>query len=212
MSVNQKAAAILNKPFHKRLSNRILAGLATILPGATTVRPFLHRLRGCHIGSDCFIGDRCYLENEYPECISIGDHSALAPDCMLIAHVGRTDRKQGPLSGQIIIGSNVFVGARSFIAAGPDNVVNIGDGSCIGACCCIVNRDIQANALVTVPPILEIGVCSVPLTAARSYFDFVRGIHPIRNPNKFRKRRDSTSRNPNNADHHYPNPNNDEPL
>ena len=177
MTEQQKRLA---KPLLRRTANRLLARLARALPGSTTLRPALHRLRGCTIGVDVFIGDGCYLENEFPELISIGDHSALAPEVMLICHVGRTDRKQGSLSGRIYIGNNVFVGARTFIAASPDVVVQIGDGSVIGACTCIVNRSIDPGALITTAPFQEVGVCKIPLVAAKSYHEFVRGIRPPR--------------------------------
>ena len=175
-----------SKPILRRIANRLLATLAQVLPGATTARPFFHRLRGVHLGADVFIGDGVYLENEFPECIAIGDHSALAPRVMVIAHVGRTDRKEGPLSGQVIIGKHVFIGAMSFIGAGPEATVTIGDGATIGAGVTIVNRSIAPGTLVTAPPFMEIATCEIPLTAARSYNEFVHGIHPIRPKTKGR--------------------------
>ena len=45
------------KPFLRRISNRLLHQLARMLPGATSLRPFLHRLRGVKIYGDVFIGD-----------------------------------------------------------------------------------------------------------------------------------------------------------
>jgi len=170
----------MSKPLLRRFANRFLARLAQALPGSTNLRPALHRLRGCTIGKDVFVGDRCYLENEFPELITIGDHSALAPDVMLICHVGRTDRTQGSLTGHIYIGKDVFVGARSFIAAGPNAVVQIGDGSFIGACTCIVNRSIEPGALITPAPFQEVAVCETSLAVAKSYQEFVRGIRILR--------------------------------
>jgi len=177
----------MNKSLLRQVANRTLALLARILPGATTIRPALHRLRGCQIGTDVFIGDDCYLENAFPELISIGDHSALAPGVMIICHVGRTDKKKGSLSGHVQIGANVFVGARAFIAAGPDAIVRIGDGSCIGAMCCIVNRNIRPTALITSPAFVEVATCEIALTEALSYDQFVHGIRPLR-PLKLKNR------------------------
>ena len=45
--------------------------MARFLPGSTSLRPFLHKLRGVRIQGDVFIGDDVYIENEYPECIEI---------------------------------------------------------------------------------------------------------------------------------------------
>jgi len=41
--------------------NRILHLLARFGPGATTLRPFLHKLRGVKIHGKVFIGDDVYL-------------------------------------------------------------------------------------------------------------------------------------------------------
>ena len=51
--------------------NRLLHVAARQLPGSTSVRPFLHRLRGVKIGRRVFIADDVYLENEYPERVEI---------------------------------------------------------------------------------------------------------------------------------------------
>src|SRR5215467_386994 len=112
----------MSKPLLRRFANRFLARLAQALPGSTNLRPALHRLRGCTIGKDVFVGDRCY------------------------------------------------------IAAGPNAVVQIGDGSFIGACTCIVNRSIEPGALITPAPFQEVAVCETSLAVAKSYQEFVRGI------------------------------------
>ena len=101
--------------------NRILHLLARFGPGATTMRPFLHKLRGVKIHGKVFIGDDVYLENEYPECIEINDGSTIGLRSNLIAHF------RGP--GKIIIGKNVSIRMGCNIAASPGQILTIGDGS-----------------------------------------------------------------------------------
>jgi hypothetical protein len=64
--------------------------------GATTFRPYLHKLRGVKIYGNVFIGDDVYLEYEYPEAVEIHDGAGIALRSTIIAHY------RGP--GKIIIG------------------------------------------------------------------------------------------------------------
>ena len=59
-------------------ANRILHLIARFGPGATTFRPYLHKLRGVKIYGNVFIGDDVYLENEYPEAVEIHDGAGIA--------------------------------------------------------------------------------------------------------------------------------------
>ncbi len=76
----------IRKPLVVRFVRRILHSLARILPGATSVRPFLHRLRGVRIGKNVFIGDEVYLENEYPERVEIQDGVRISVRATILAH------------------------------------------------------------------------------------------------------------------------------
>jgi hypothetical protein len=55
--------------------NRILGTLARFVPGATSFRPFLHKLRGGHIIGRVFIGYGVYIESGYPDCTDRQDLS-----------------------------------------------------------------------------------------------------------------------------------------
>ena len=74
------------KSFARRVCNRLLHQLARSLPGASSLRPFLHRLRGVKIHGKVYIGDDVYLENEYPECIEIHDEVQIGLRTTVIAH------------------------------------------------------------------------------------------------------------------------------
>lgn len=70
----------------KGMLYRILHILARFSPGATTVRRFLHKLRGVRIYGKVFIGDDVYLENEYPDCMEIHDQAQIALRSRIMAH------------------------------------------------------------------------------------------------------------------------------
>jgi acetyltransferase-like isoleucine patch superfamily enzyme/GNAT superfamily N-acetyltransferase len=152
----------------RRSANRILHKLARTVPGSTTLRPALHRWRGVAIGHNVFIGDDVYLENEFPELVEIGDGTAIGLRTVIMAHVGRSDKKTGLLAGRIVIGKNVWIGACSFIATSPGSSLTIGDGAVIGACSVIVNKNIPPHAFVLPPVTEQVGSERVTLTAARS--------------------------------------------
>ena len=94
----------MKKSVVRRVFNRILGVLARFAPGATSLRPFLHRLRGVRITGRVFIGDDVYVENEYPECIELHDGAQICLRSILIAHT------RG--SGRIVIGKDAFVGTN----------------------------------------------------------------------------------------------------
>ena len=152
----------------RRGANRMLHKLARSAPGSTSLRCALHRLRGVAIGQNVFIGDEVYLENEFPELIDIGDGSAIGLRTVIMAHVGRPDLKTGLLTGRVVIGKNVWIGACCFIAASPGTSLTIGDGAVIGAGSVILNKSIRSHAFVLPPMIQQVGTARVSLTSARS--------------------------------------------
>ena len=57
--------------------SRILHKIAFFGPGGYTLRPRIHRLRGARIGSDVWISQYVYLDELYPEAMTIGDKSTV---------------------------------------------------------------------------------------------------------------------------------------
>jgi len=100
---------VVTKPLHRRMLNRVLHSAARILPGSVSVRSTLHRWRGVSVGRDVFIGEEVYLENEYPECIEIGDSTEIGLRTVILAHL------RGP--GRVVIGRNVWIGPCCLIAS-----------------------------------------------------------------------------------------------
>jgi acetyltransferase-like isoleucine patch superfamily enzyme len=145
--------------------------VARSLPGATILRPFLHRLRGVKIYGNVFIGDDVYLENEYPEYVELHEGALIALRCTIVAHT----RGQG----KIIIGKNAVVGAGCTIVCASGQSLIIGEGSVISAGS-VVQSDIPPYTLCAGPRIKAVATVTVPFTLQTSHQDFIRGLRPLR--------------------------------
>ncbi len=153
-----------------RIFNRILHMLARTLPGATSLRPFLHRLRGVKIDGRVFIGDDVYLENEYPDHVEIHDGAQIALRTTIVAHI------RGP--GRIVIGRNVVIGFGSCVAGAPGRTLTIGDNAVIAAGS-VVTTDIPPDTFLSGERLKARGYITVPLTLDTSYEDFSKGLRPL---------------------------------
>jgi serine acetyltransferase len=171
------AASVVNKQVRKgvlrRLFNRVLHTMARTLPGSMSIRPMLHRWRGVRIGRNVFIGDDVYLENEYPECIEIGDDVEIALRTVVLAHL------RGP--GTITIKSQAWIGACCLISTVNQRALTIGEGAVIGAGS-IVTSSVADHVFVKPEPIAPVATVSTPLAIAPSYLAFLRGLRPMRRP------------------------------
>jgi carbonic anhydrase/acetyltransferase-like protein (isoleucine patch superfamily) len=159
----------------RRMFNRILHLMARFLPGSTSLRPFLHRLRGVKVYGNIFIGDDVYLENEYPECVEIHDGAGIALRSTIIAHT------RG--EGKIIIEKNVVIAVGCTIICSPGQSLTIGEGSVISAGS-VVQNSIPPHTLCAGPRIKAVATVTVPFTSQTSYQDFVRGLRPLGNRSK----------------------------
>lgn len=151
--------------------NRILHLMARFGPGAATIRPFLHKLRGVKIHGKVFIGDDVYLENAHPECIEIYDGAQIALRTNIIAHF------RG--AGKIIIGKNVWIGMSCNIAAHTGQILNIGEGAVVGMGS-TVTRDVPPFTFVVGSPAKPKCKVTVPMTLETSFEDWKNGLIPIK--------------------------------
>jgi serine acetyltransferase len=148
--------------------------MARFLPGGRNLRPYLHRLRGVKIGSNVFIGDDVYLEEDYPECVEIHDGVVIAPRCTIIAQT------RGP--GKVVIEKNVAFGANCLVVCASGKTLTIGEGAVISAGS-TVSHDIPAHTLCGPPRLKTFATVSVPFTLGTTYEEFRRGLEPMRAKN-----------------------------
>jgi acetyltransferase-like isoleucine patch superfamily enzyme len=161
----------MKKSAVRRVLNRILGMVARFAPGATSLRPFLHKLRGVRITGRVFIGDDVYIENEYPECIELHDGAQICLRSILIAHTHG--------SGRIVIGKDAFVGANCVLNASPGATLTVGEGSVI-ATSSVITSDVQAHTLVGNEKARPLAKVTVPFTMDTPYDRFLAGLRPLR--------------------------------
>ncbi len=154
----------------KQASNRLLHLAARFLPGATSLRPLFHKLRGVNIQGKVFIGDDAYIENEYPENVEIHDGAQIGLRAIIIAHF------RG--SGKVIIGENVWIGPNCVIAASSGQTVIIGNGSALAASA-VVTTNIPPFTMVRGVPAKPVAKITVPMTMDTSFEDFTNGLKPL---------------------------------
>jgi len=165
----------MEKNILRRIFNRIIHSFALKLPGATNLRPFLHRLRGVKICGNVFIGDDVYIENEYPECVEIHNKTEIALRSIILAHF------KGP--GRVVIEEEVYIGPNSMITASAEQTLVLGKGSVIAAGSA-VGASVPANTIVSGVPVKPIAKTLVSLINSESLEEFKLGLRPIRKNNK----------------------------
>lgn len=155
----------------RRAFNRLLHFLARFLPGATSLRPFLHRLRGVEVAKGVFIGDDVYLDNEYPEAIALREGALIGLRSTIVAHT------RGP--GRVVVGKNAVIGAGTLITCVGGKVLEIGEGAVIGAGSVVANS-IPPFTFCGSPRVRALATITVPFALDVSYHDFLRGLRPLR--------------------------------
>ena len=160
----------MKKSLLRRTTNRILHLCARFLPGATTLRPFLHKLRGVKIYGKVFIGDDVYIENEHPECVEIHEGAQIVLRTNIIAHFRGT--------GRVIIGRNAWIGMACNIAASPGQVLRIGEGAAIGTNSTVTN-DIAPYTFAVGSPAKAKRRITFPMTLETDFEEWKKGLKPL---------------------------------
>ncbi len=107
-----------------------------------------YRALGMTVGSDCSIQPGLIVDVSHCWLIEIGDRVTIAPHVYLLAHDASTISPTGYARiGRVVIGDDVFIGARSTVMPG----VEIGAGSIIGAGS-VVTRSIPAGVVAAGVP------------------------------------------------------------
>jgi len=171
MTTKKKYPVNYGKSLLRRLVNRVLHTMARTLPGSTSLRPFLHRLRGVKIHGTVFIGDDVYLENEFPECVEMHDGASIGLRSTVVAHT------RG--AGKIIIEKQAAVTAGCLIVCPEGKTLTIGEGAVIAAGSTVTN-DIPPYTLCGAPRIKAFAKITVPFVLDMDHQDFTRGLKPLR--------------------------------
>lgn len=154
----------------RRAANRVLYQVSKLAPGATSIRPFIHKLRGVKISGVVFIGEEVFLENNYPDHIELGDQVQIAMRTTILAHF------RGP--GRVIIAPKVFIATGCLIAAASGQTLTIGEGAFLAAGS-VVTRDIAPYTMVSGSPAKPIARLAAPMLMNTSYEEFKRNIRPL---------------------------------
>ncbi len=157
-----------------RLIKRLLGRIAMLVPGGFTVRPALQRLNGVHVGKGVWISQWVYLDELYPESITIGNHSTIGMRTSIFAHFHWGPRREANGAKKVVIGDNVFIGPHCVILPG----VRIGSGAVIKAGT-VVTRSVPPNIFYGDSPGRPLARITVPVGANSPYEDFVRGLKPL---------------------------------
>ena len=151
----------------RRITNRILHTWAKSLPGSTSLRPAIHRMRGVSIGDSVFIGEDVFIENEYPELVSIGNNTQIALRTIIIAHINGC--------GKVNICDNCYIGAGCIITCGPGQVLTIGAGAVIGAGS-VITSNVSPNSFVRNSKPKVVAKVGKPYPLCNSFDEFLAGL------------------------------------
>jgi acetyltransferase-like isoleucine patch superfamily enzyme len=154
----------------RALKVRVLQVIALYMPGAWSMRVWLHRWRGVHIGRDVFIGTDALIETERPERVWLGDRVTLGARCMIIAHF------RGARSG-VRIEDDVFVGPGAIILPG----VTVHRGAVVSAGS-VVTSTVAEMTVVQGNPARAVARCGVPLSSRTPAAEFYRKLRPLKTP------------------------------
>lgn len=121
---------------------RLLGKLATLAPGGNSLRPWLHKVRGVHIGTNVWIGQYVYIDEIHPENVVIKDNVAIGFRSSIFAHFYRGGYSSDNKVGNVVIEKDVFIGPNCTILQD----VTIGEGSVVVAGS-VVTRNVPPGVL-----------------------------------------------------------------
>lgn len=99
---------------------------------------------GLTLGEKVKIEKGCSLDPSFPWLITIGNNVTIAPNVTVLSHDASSQVHLGYTRlGIVIIGNNVFIGAKSIILPG----ITIGDNVVIGAGS-VVTKNVPSNTVV----------------------------------------------------------------
>src|SRR5579871_2019095 len=123
-SMTHKIGVILRSIFQ-----RILHKIAFVAPGGSSIRPWLHRMRGVKVGKNVWISQYVYIDELHPEAVTIGDNCSIGLRVSIFAHFYWGGKRSIDEAGPVVIENDVFIGPHVVIL--PN--VHVGHGAVIKA-------------------------------------------------------------------------------
>jgi acetyltransferase-like isoleucine patch superfamily enzyme len=170
----------LNERLLEGVRNRVLQVLALYAPGAATLRPALHRLRGVQVGEGTFIGTDAIIETAHPRLVSLGDGVVIGIRSVIIAHFRSelADQEvEAPSGPTVRIEDDVFIGPGVIVL--PN--VTIGRGAVVNAGS-VVTRSVPPMTMVQGNPAEPVARFTVPLGRQTPLKEFYRTLTVVRRP------------------------------
>ena len=150
--------------------NRMFQLLARNLPGATSLRVWLHRRRGVRIGQGVFIGTDVIIDTAIPRKVWIGDDVVIGMRSTLVGHSGNLDESHVHTpQPRLVIEDQVFIGPGVLIL--PNT--RIGKGSVVvgGS---VVMKSVPPHTMVQGNPAVPVAMCGIPLLRSTNMWEFYR--------------------------------------
>lgn len=134
------------RSFFRLLSQKLLNLIARncVSPG---LRIFLYRRMGVAIGGHSQIGIDCYLDDQFPELITIEDNVVVSFRVTITVHDEATGAINDGTVSEVRIKSGSYVGTGAIILPG----VTVGENAVVGAGS-VVARSIPANCVAVGVP------------------------------------------------------------
>jgi acetyltransferase-like isoleucine patch superfamily enzyme len=170
----RKSESLLRGMFQRTLSK-----LAFVAPGGSTIRPWLHRMRGVKIGKNVWISQYVYIDELHPEAVTIGDNCSIGLRASIFAHFYWGGKRGGDEAGEVVIEDDVFVGPHCVVL--PN--VHVGRGAVVKAGTAVTGN-VPAETFWGQPSPEPLARVLVPLTPEHSYQEFRNGLRPIRRRGK----------------------------
>ncbi|MGA7524568.1 MAG: acyltransferase [Acidobacteriaceae bacterium] len=145
---------------------RILQILARTMPGAKSLRVFLHRARGVKIGKGVWIGYDVVLDTARPDLIVIEDGVAISMRALVIAHF---KEQRG-----VRIEREAFIGPGAIVLPG----VIVGRGAVVKAGS-VVSQSVPPMTVVQGNPAIPVARCGIPFRQDVSMKLFSRHLQPL---------------------------------
>jgi len=159
----------MKENYWRGCANRVFQILARVSPGAETIRVWLHRARGVHIGKNVWIGYDAILDTSRPYLITLEDGSSVGMRATIIAHFrelqGVTIEKEAFVGPGAIILPNVVVGRGAVVTAGS-----------------VVTQSVPPMTVVQGNPAVAVAKCGVPLGMDVTVKQFSRRLRALKQP------------------------------